>query len=341
MADNDCGLVMKKFHSQEVNLSNDQQSKMRERRDAGRTRLKNGLDSNQLSQPKLIHSQGSYQMRTMVQDLHNEYDIDDGVYFYKDDLVDSSGLELTPLQARERVCDALSKDQRLREKAVIKNNCVRQEYPEGYHIDMPVYRIQLDVDSNEYYELSSGNLWVESDARAVTKWFNDAVGIELASGQEDTSQLRRITKLSKKFSRREDWKSGAASGICITKLVVDHFVPAVGRDDVAIRETWQAISNALAESKVVQHPVLTDNNIADEYDEKVTYFKDCLDWALTELRVLDNPDCSEEDAHEAWDKVFDTTFFTERLQETKSKQSIIIQTSDRAAQRQDNGRRFG
>jgi hypothetical protein len=187
MVDIDCNLVMKKFHSQKVNLSNSQQGEMRDRRNAGRVRLKNGLNRNENALPKLVHSQGSYQMRTMVQDNDNEYDIDDGVYFNIDDLIDEDGHQLTPTQVRELVCDALADDNRLREKPVVKDNCVRQEYPAGYHIDMPVYRIRNGQQDDEYYELSSGYSWVESDARAVTSWFNDAVGSELSSGQADSS----------------------------------------------------------------------------------------------------------------------------------------------------------
>ena len=78
---------MKKFHSSEVNLSNKQRGEMRSRRDAGRIRLKNGLDTNGYPTYRDIKSQGSYQMRTLVQDHDKEHDIDDGVYFKPEDLV--------------------------------------------------------------------------------------------------------------------------------------------------------------------------------------------------------------------------------------------------------------
>src|SRR5690606_2119102 len=121
------------------------------------------------------------------------------------------GNYLTPLAARQRVCKALKQDDRLKHDAVVKTNCVRQPYPEGYHIDIPVYRI-TDVedtsgDTIDQYELASGDNWVFSDARAVTRWFNNLVG-ELNAGESDGSQMRRVTKLTKRFARsRNSWKS--------------------------------------------------------------------------------------------------------------------------------------
>src|SRR5690554_5989667 len=107
MADIDCHCEMTNFHRKEVTLSNTQQGDMRSRRNAGRISLKNGLDTAEKPQPKEIRSQGSYQMRTMVQDDENDYDIDDGAYFRSEDLTDDDGEPLGPKAARERVCDAL------------------------------------------------------------------------------------------------------------------------------------------------------------------------------------------------------------------------------------------
>ena len=261
MADIDCNKEMANFHRDKVTLSKSQQDEMRTRRNAGRTRLENGLIEAKKPQPKEVVSQGSYMMRTMVQDDANDYDIDDGVYFATDDLKDDADVALTPKAARQRVCDALSWDGRLKHEATVKPNCVRQVYPAGYHIDIPVYRIVKDKDENddpmEYYELASGDKWTSSDARAVTRWFNGLVG-ELNAGESDGSQMRRVTKLTKKFARRAGWKDKMTSGICITKLVVDHFQTRADRDDKALRETWKAIDKKLLKSTEIDHPVLTN-----------------------------------------------------------------------------------
>lgn len=347
MANIDCNSEMTGFHRDNVTLSNKQQGEMRTRRDAGRTRLENGLNEAKKPQPKEVRSQGSYQMRTMVQDDDNDYDIDDGAYFASDDLKDGAGVELTPLAARKRVCDALVWDGRLMQEATVKRNCVRQAYAAGYHIDIPVYRIVATKDDNDepvdHYELASGDDWTRSDARAVTRWYNGLVG-ELNAGESDGSQMRRITKLTKKFARRAGWKNKTTSGICITKLVVDHFQYSEDRDDKALRETWKAIEKKLQKSTEIDHPVL-DAKLALVGDDAVIFFRDCLSSALKTLEVLDNSDCTRRQAREAWDDVFDTDFFTEKPDNNgndgSGKGSAMKVTSVETARRNDGGGRFG
>lgn len=347
MADIDCHSEMTGFHREEVTLSNKQQSEMRTRRDAGRTRLENGLNEAKKPQPKEVWSQGSYQMRTMVQDDDNDYDIDDGAYFASDDLKDGAGATLTPLAARHRVCDALVWDGRLKQEATVKRNCVRQVYAAGYHIDIPVYRIVTTKNENddpvEHYELASGDDWTHSDARAVTAWYNGLVG-ELNAGESDGSQMRRVTKLTKKFARRAGWKNKTTSGISITKLVVDHFNSIADRDDKALRETWKAIDAKLQKSTEIDHPVL-DTKLASAGDNEVTFFHDCLTGALKTLELLDKSDCTCKQAREAWDDVFDTDFFTNQPDnngnDSGSKGSAMKITSVETARRNDGGGRFG
>lgn len=347
MADIVCHSEMTEFHRENVTLSNKQQGEMRTHRDAGRTRLENGLNEAEKPQPKEIQSQGSYQMRTMVQDDDSDYDIDDGAYFASDDLKDNAGVALTPLAARQQVCDALIWDGRLKREATVKRNCVRQIYAAGYHIDIPVYRIVTTKDENgeavEYFELASGDEWTRSDARAVTRWFNGLVG-ELNVGESDGSQMRRVTKLTKKFARRSDWKNKTTSGICLTKLVVDHFQCSADRDDKALRETWNAIDKKLQKSTEIDHPVL-DSKLALSHDDAVTFFRDCLSDALKTLEVLDKSDCTRKQAREAWDDVFDTEFFSKQPDNNDDggggKGSAISVTSAEIARRNDGGGRFG
>lgn len=345
MADIDCHNEMTKFHREYVTLKNPEQTDMRSRRNAGRTRLNSGLNVAQKPLPVLTHSQGSYAMRTMVQDAESDYDIDDGAYFALDDLKDQFGVELTPVGARQRVCDALKWDGRLKHEATVKRNCVRQEYPAGYHIDVPVYRVIVVQNENsepvERYELASGDSWVESDARAVTNWFNNIVGT-LNAGQSDGSQMRRITKLTKKFSRRLAWKEQTTGGICITKLVVDNFNEHTDRDDKSLRETWQAIFNQLQRSTEIKHPVLS-SNLASVGDDEVEFFRDCLKEALETLQVLDQDYCTRIQARKAWDDVFDTSFFSNVPNggdDGEAKKAATV-TSSEAARRNDGGGRFG
>jgi hypothetical protein len=350
MAKIDCNTEMKKYHSEEVTLPNTEQKTMRERRNAGRTRLNTGLKRDGHPLPCEQESQGSYAMRTMTQDPQSDYDIDDGAYFHKDDLKNTNGGDLTPAEARQRVCDALKQDDRLKHDPIVKPNCVRQPYPEGYHIDIPVYRRIKSKDSagNEVieFEHASGDQWARSDARAVTRWYNSRVG-ELKAGESDSSQLRRITKLTKKSARRYmAWKSKTTSGICMTKLVVDCFVAKEGRDDESLHATWKAIRKTLDVSTQIAHPVLAGKNLAEAGDTEVEFFREKLIETLKDLEVLDAQDCTRAKARAAWDKAFNTTFFSDQPTEEQSelaKKSAtpFVVTSADTARRDDGGRRFG
>lgn len=327
----DCNKEMTGYHANNVTLQRTEQDEMRERRDNGRIRLRNGLTNAGHPLPKESSSQGSYAMRTMVQDDQCDYDIDDGVYFEKDDLKTNGGTHLTAKEARTRVRTAL-KDGRLAYDAQVKTNCVRQKYPAGYHIDIPVYRIIRSTDfwGNKIveYELASGAEWVQSDPRAVTKWYNNAIGQELKTGQADYSQTRRLTKLTKKFARsRTIWKGQTTSGICISKLVVDYIVTNTGRDDDALRDTWKAIKARLDIVFQIDHPVFLGKKLAESNDESVRFFRDCLAEALKKLEVLDEPGCAREKALKAWDSVFNTCYFSGQLSTSQTATNSLLQSA--------------
>lgn len=341
----DCGDDMGKFHGDEITLSSGERTEMRERRNTGRRRLEIGLDEEEHPQPKMTCTQGSYAMHTMVQDADCDYDIDDGIYFAEEDLVNEFGAALTPQQAKERVCAALSRDKRFASPAQVFPKCVRQVYNEGYHIDMPVYRIRKEDDgkggTREVYELAGDGTWDVSDARATTRWFKDEVSRLNSLKDGQGNQMRRVVRLTKGFARsRTDWKDQTTSGIVITKLVIDHFVPSDGRDDEALLDTWQAIRTQLRTSTQVAHPV-NATNLAEEGNAKVTFFKGKLSWALDELAILE-AGCTRSEAREAWDSAFDSSYF-EKLPEPKDeeKKAFFIATSAKSDIRNDGNGRFG
>lgn len=346
----DCHKDMEAFHAECVTLSSDDQTVMRKRRDAGRVRLKTGLEADGHAQPRETGSQGSYAMRTMTQDPEQDYDIDDGAYFKSSDLIDTNKVPLTPRAARERVRTALKQDNRLKHPAESKTNCVRQRYPEGYHIDIPVYRISISKDADgkdvDTFEHASGDVWIKSDARAVTRWFNNLVGT-LNTGESDGSQMRRIIKLTKKQARsRMDWKQKTTSGICMTKLIVDHFVANPTREDECLLLTWRAVAAKLNSSLRIQHPIPGIKDLASNFDPKVAFFRDRLNDALTTLAVLEDPKCTQVKARRAWGEVFNTSFFGERPTDDESDGSAgrvapFEVLSSSSVRRDDGERRFG
>jgi len=316
----DCSKEVLGYHDDEVTLPQAQRTEMRDRRDSNRTRVRNGLVKNKDPQPREFASQGSYEMKTMVQHPEKDYDIDDGIYFEKDDLKGQNDAEKSALDAREMVRDAVD-DGSFKRSPEARKNCVRVYYEAGYHVDIPVYRRVVTKNwsggEDEHFELAASD-WKRSDARNVTAWFDG----ENRRQSPDTSngrQLRRMCREIKKFSQsRAAWKSQIAGGFMITKLVTECYKSNTLREDTALYETMRAVRDRLNYNLVVQHPVTPDETITKgDDDPKTQFLRDKLTDALSWLEVLFSPECTRKDALAAWDKVFDTTYFIGKLESEK------------------------
>lgn len=311
----DTSAEISRFYAKMVALPTTEQTEMRERRNTNRQRLKLGLEADKRPKPFGMHSQGSYAMRTMVQDEGNDYDIDDGVYFYKEDLVGPQGGELSALSVRQMVCEAMQ-DNRFSAAPQVKKNCVRVFYNEGFHVDVPSYRRREIKDEwtgkvTETFELASSD-WKHSDPLEVTKWFrrqNSSLSPD-AKGFTD-GQYLRVVKLLKLFARsRSSWKGQIATGFMITKLVSDHFYSQAGRDDISLRSVMQEIERRFQSD--ITHPTLPNETIGNKDDARLKFLKAKLKENLDHLQVLDDPKCAHKDAMGAWDKVFCTEWFSDQ-----------------------------
>lgn len=134
-----CHKQVLKYQRDMVKLSDDAREDIKEKADTNRERLKGGLAADNKPAPIGMHTQGSYSMKTMIQEDDGDYDIDDGVYFDKDDLVGPNGGVMSALAVRQMVCDALQ-DSRFKRAPEVRKNCVRVYYNDGYHVDVPSYR---------------------------------------------------------------------------------------------------------------------------------------------------------------------------------------------------------
>ena len=104
----------------------------------------------------------------------------------------------------------------------------------------------------------------------------------------------------------------------ITKLVTECYRANASREDTALYDTMRAIRDRLNYNLVVQHPVMPNETITKSYDDpKARFLRDKLSDALSWLEVLFSPNCTRKDALAAWDKVFNTTYFTDKLEAEK------------------------
>ena len=343
------------YHNEKVTLPKAEQDEMRHRRDTNRRRLKDGLKREGEPSPTDLRSQGSYAHHTMVQDRQKDYDIDDGVYFHKADLKGPNGGDKTALDAKKMVRKALH-DDRFNRPPEVRTNCVRVYYDAGYHVDVPVYRIVktksvLGVEK-VHYELASAD-WKKADPLEVTRWFkreNERQSPDTTNGR----QLRRQTRLNKAFARsRESWRPRIARGFTITTLIVNGgYCANVAREDEALYYTMVTVRDRLNRNLEVAHPTVEGDMLTSGPDDSRTKFlRDKLDWAIRELKVLFDPNCTRKQALKAWDRVFDTTFFSDRLEDDKAdtqnsavagaSAALLIRGSERAAAKEPVDKRGG
>ena len=308
----DCSKDVRAYHNQDVTLPKAEQDRMRNRRNANRSRLRKGLEKAGKPAPIEFVAQGSYAMKTMVRDPDNDYDIDDGVYFRTEDLIGPRGAEMTSLQARQMVRDAVD-DGRFKQAPEVRSNCVRVYYEAGYHVDLPVSRRVVTstiFGEQTHYELAASSGWKRSDARDVTDWYE-----EERSKSADGQQVRRLNRDLKKYARsRHSWRAGILSGFGISVLVLERFQQD-DREDRALYDTMVAIRDRLDWDLEVAHPVTPGDYITSGADDaRARSFREKLSDAIDALQPLFKADCTREEALNCWDKVFATTFFGERLE---------------------------
>jgi len=248
-------------------------------------------------------------MKTINQHPANDYDIDVGVVFKKEDLKGPQGADKTALDTRKMVCDAVQ-DKRFKKQPEIRQNCVRVYYNEGHHVDMPIYRECEDENGKTVFELA-GTDWKASDPEAVTRWFNQAV-IDKSPDETNGRQMRRIVRLLKFWCKsRDSWNM--PSGFIISKLVDECYVSVKDRDAQALYVTMVRIKNRLASQLDVYHPVLFGEKISDGKEAAMQELKDRLKTAIDNLADLLDDDCTSQTALKAWKKCFNHSYFAEAI----------------------------
>jgi RNA binding exosome subunit len=335
----DCAQDIQKYHNDEVMLSGEMRKKLRENRNANRDRLKNSLKEKKKPQPLRFQKQGSYAMRTTIQEEDNDYDIDDGVVFGKDSLKGDRGGEMSPLDARQMVCDAMQ-DKRFNKKPEVLKNCVRVYYNEGHHVDIPVYRESGDESTGLKCELASSE-WRESNPAEINEWFDKQVGKKKSEEDDDDSQFRRMIRLLKRYATsRPSWN--LPSGLILTILIDEQYTAFDDRDDRCFYNVINAIKNRLEIALTVKNPVQDEILTKDNPDPQVVDLRVKLGDAISTLKVLLDSRCTRSKALKAWADVFNTDYFDDEIEKGETKASFVI-TGDQPSKpvHKAGGGRFG
>jgi hypothetical protein len=305
---------LNRFYANDVRLGRDRRKELADFRDSCLTRLNTGLDklgeqsNRRYAYPLESRDQGGYAMHTLNQTRNNDYDIDVGLIFHKDDLPEGAGA------ARKRIREAfvLTAGQ-FKEPPNARQNAVTIWYASGQHLDFAIYRAYRDHAGRVVIEHAGGESWAERDPDRVTKWFAERVEVlspkSSTGATVDAGQLRRITRFVKFFCRsREDWR--LPGGMITTALVVECYKPHPTRDDIALLRTIEAIYMRLLMLQAVGSPADGSNLTAKPKRlAEVIDLRDKLGEHLGRLRIIDDPRCTRAQARAAWRQFFNHEFW--------------------------------
>lgn len=294
----DCSKDVARYHDDKVRLSAEQADQLRRRRDSNETRVSQGLEEAGDPKPRKFVLQGSFSMRTTIQEPNNDYDIDNGAVFTKESLRGERGADKSPLEARHMVRDAVD-DGSFKQAPEVKPNCVRVPYNDGPHVDIPVYR-----ESELGYELAGAD-WRVSDPEGVNGWFNQILSQMTAAGR---AQCRQIIRLLKSFCVCRPSYS-LPSGFVLTTLILEQYQAIDLRLDRALRNSMKAVRDRLDQDLLVRHPVVSEWLIDQDASPKTEQLRDLLSRSLNDLDGLDRPNCTRSHALKIWKKVLATDYF--------------------------------
>ncbi len=234
----------------EIKLNDNKAKNLIKGRDALRSDIRSWFEDKGKTKPK-FSVQGSFAMKTTINPLPgDEYDLDDGVYLqgYNDYEVDEFPV---PSTVHNWIKDAT--DDRTKKESIDKNTCVRVNYADDYHIDLPIYIIRDEVP----YLAHKAFGWTPSDPKEFTDWFLDNIS-------EHGEQLRRIVRYLKAW---KDYKNVDIESIEITILACENFEGFENRDDKAIYATVSQIIDTLEKGFICEKPSLPYNDLFEDVSD--------------------------------------------------------------------------
>lgn len=228
-----------------IALSSSNKKKLKESSNAIRKRIKDNFRLKERTQPKFYH-QGSYMMKTIINPLDNEYDIDDGVYLQN--LDDDLSKWPTPETVHGWIVDAV-KDH-TNNAPVDKNTCVRVIYSGEWHVDLPIY----SEYKQEYYLAEKGEKgWHVSDSKAIVDWFRGRVN-------DKGEQLRKMVVYFKGWADNKSSNGKLPSGLVLTILMEESFQKH-DRDDVCFADAINKIHSRLVSNSIINNPADSSENL--------------------------------------------------------------------------------
>ncbi|MCB0497229.1 MAG: hypothetical protein KDC79_13905 [Cyclobacteriaceae bacterium] len=213
--------LLKRFNKL-IDIHPDKIASLKKAHETIRSKLKNYFYQNTTLPIPDFYIQGSYKMKTVVENRNIKSDVDLAVIFSE-----YPGVKLETLQ--NHIKSALWNH--TTQGVIIKNPCVRLTYVRDFHIDLPIY---FKGKNGKLYFGSRGNDWQPSDPKAFVEWF-----------QKNTAgkpQIVRIIRYLKAWADHTKTKRGIKfpSGLALSLWAIKYYQSST-RDDVALFNTCSGI----------------------------------------------------------------------------------------------------
>jgi hypothetical protein len=146
-----------------------------------------------------------------------------------------------------------------------------------YHVDLPSY---AELNGQFRLAVKGETKWPHSDPMTLTYWFHATVKFH-------GEQLRRLVRYLKAWADfQSSRRGGMPGGLILTVLAANHFA-GHARDDIALANMFQAISNAVNNVFYVLNPV----DIREELTARLT--------DAQKIRFQNAVKAAADDAHQA------------------------------------------
>ena len=188
-------------------------------------------------QPK-FHSQGSFALDTILNPIKDDdglaaYDLDDGVYFIGESEEDKHEIQWY----HDKVYAAV--DGHTDQKPNDKKSCIRVNYADGHHVDLPMY---FKVEGDAHPQLAHKKKpWVEQDAKDFEDWFREQC--------DRKTYLREIVRFLKAWREYMKAEKGVdlPCGFILTILAANHYTENDStRFDVIMKDTLVSMEDELS-----------------------------------------------------------------------------------------------
>ena len=277
-----------KNYLEKLRLSNTREDQLKRSRDSDRETIQDYFRDGLNIKKPTFHMQGSFEMKTIINPLNEEYDLDDGVYLQH--LPEDFGDWPRPATVHGYIKNALAN--KTSEPPIDKDTCVRLVYKNDYHIDFPIY----GISENMQYLAHKSEGWIESNPKELTKW-------TLENIQSRGEQLRRLVKYLKGWKDFKQNNVKLPSGMILTILIANHYQKN-NTDQISFVETCDEVFNYLSNNFYLERPVSPHENLFENYtnsqrDNFLTQLKALIEDGNKAVNLSDS---KSEEASKLWRK---------------------------------------